>query len=146
MAYIDYYKVLGIEKNATEKEIKNAYRKLARKYHPDPNSNNKEAHKNFQGINEANEVLSDAEKRKKYDQHGEHWQHTDAYEQAQKQSGGRPYSGYSGGGAEGGYSFESFGQGDDFSDFFQSIFGNTVFPDKEGRRNTAARIIIRNCI
>lgn len=124
MAYIDYYKVLGIEKNATEKQIKNAYRKLARKYHPDLNPNDKGANKNFQEINEANEVLSDSDKRKKYDQHGEHWQHAEAYEQAQKQQGSRPYSGYSGGGNEGGYNFESFGESEDFSDFFQSMFGN----------------------
>ena len=62
MDFIDYYKILGIDKNATPKEIKNAYRKLARKYHPDLNPNDKDAKKNFQQINEANEVLSDPEK------------------------------------------------------------------------------------
>ena len=67
MAYIDYYNVLGINKNATTDEVRKAYRKLARKYHPDLNPNNKEAEKKFQEINEANEVLSDPEKRKKYD-------------------------------------------------------------------------------
>jgi len=123
MAYIDYYKVLGINKDATEKDIKNAYRKLARKYHPDINPDDAEANKKFQEINEANEVLSDAVKRKKYDQYGENWQHADAYEQAGQQ-GNRSYSGYSGGGQQGGYNFESFGDGDDFSDFFQSMFGN----------------------
>jgi curved DNA-binding protein len=125
MAFIDYYKILGIDKNATEKDIKNAYRKLARKFHPDLNPNDPEANKKFQQINEANEVLSDAEKRKKYDQYGENWQHAEAYEQARQQQSSRGYSGYSGGGEHGGYNFESFGgEGEDFSDFFQSMFGN----------------------
>ena len=81
MAFIDYYKTLGVAKNASDKDIKNAYRKLARKYHPDLNPNDAEANKKFQELNEANEVLSDAEKRKKYDQYGENWQHGEAYEQ-----------------------------------------------------------------
>ena len=71
MAYTDYYKILGIPKTASEEDIKKAYRKLARKLHPDLNPNDKEANKKFQQINEANEVLSDPEKRKKYDQYGE---------------------------------------------------------------------------
>ena len=75
MAFIDYYQVLGVGKTASDKDIKNAYRKLARKYHPDLNPNDAEANKKFQQLNEANEVLSDPEKRKKYDQYGENWQH-----------------------------------------------------------------------
>ncbi|EOR96210.1 DnaJ-class molecular chaperone CbpA [Arcticibacter svalbardensis MN12-7] len=123
MAYIDYYKLLGVEKNATDKDIKTAYRKLARKYHPDLNPDNKEANLKFQQINEANEVLSDKEKRKKYDQYGEHWQNSEAYEQAQ-QRGSSYNPGTSGGtNATGGYDFDGFGQGGDFSDFFQSMFG-----------------------
>jgi curved DNA-binding protein len=70
MNFVDYYKILGLGKTATAKEIKSAYRKLARKFHPDLNPNDKDANKNFQQINEANEVLSDPEKRKKYDQYG----------------------------------------------------------------------------
>lgn len=126
MAFIDYYKILGIDKTASEKDIKNAYRKLARKHHPDLNPNDPEANKKFQQVNEANEVLSDPEKRKKYDQYGENWQHAEAYEQAkQQQQAGRTYSGYSGGGPGGGFNYESFGgEGEDFSDFFQSMFGN----------------------
>src|ERR1700748_532120 len=89
MEFIDYYKVLGVDKNASEDEIKKAYRKLARKHHPDLNPNDKEAHKKFQQINEANEVLSDPEKRKKYDQYGKDWQHSEAFEKAQQSSGGR---------------------------------------------------------
>src|SRR5580658_5137803 len=70
MAFIDYYQTLGVAKTASDKDIKNAYRKLARKYHPDLNPNDKEANKKFQELNEANEVLSDPEKRMKYDQYG----------------------------------------------------------------------------
>ena len=85
--YIDYYKVLGLDKNASTEDIKKAYRKLARKYHPDLNPDNAEAKKKFQQINEANEVLTDPEKRKKYDQYGENWKHADQFEQARQQQG-----------------------------------------------------------
>lgn len=118
MAYIDYYKVLNVDKSATEKEIKNAYRKLARKLHPDLNPNDESAKKRFQEINEANEVLSDPEKRKKFDKYGEHWQHADAYEQ-QAQESGRPQRQYS----TSSQGFNPGGDSDDFSDFFQSMFG-----------------------
>src|SRR6476659_2096990 len=117
MDFIDYYQVLGVNKNATENEIKKAYRKLARKHHPDLNPNDKEANKRFQQINEANEVLSDPEKRRKYDQYGKDWQHAEQFEQA-KQSrqrsqhfGGEGFSG-------------QFDEGD-FSDFFASMFGDS---------------------
>lgn len=115
MEFVDYYKVLGLDKKATEAQIKSAYRKLARKHHPDLNPNDKEAHKKFQQINEANEVLSDAEKRKKYDQYGKDWQHAEQFEKARHQQG-----------ASGNYDQYSFsgGQGnEDFSDFFSSLFG-----------------------
>ncbi|MBA2761141.1 MAG: J domain-containing protein, partial [Segetibacter sp.] len=75
MDFVDYYKILGVDKNASEGDIKKAYRKLARKLHPDLNPNDKEAHKKFQQVNEANEVLSDPEKRKKYDKYGKDWEH-----------------------------------------------------------------------
>ncbi len=118
MAFIDYYKVLGIDKKATDEEIKKAYRKLARKLHPDLNPNDKEANRKFQQINEANEVLSDPEKRKKYDLYGENWEHGEEYEKAKKarqgQSAGTGERYYSGG----------FGE-DDFSDFFGSMFGGS---------------------
>ncbi len=129
MAFIDYYKILGVDKKATDKDIKNAYRKLARKYHPDLNPNDEEANKKFQQLNEANEVLSDPEKRKKYDQYGENWQHGEAYEQArQQQQQGRQQ--YSYGGQGGG--FEDFGGGD-FSDFFQSMFGGQGNAGRQSR-------------
>ncbi len=119
MAFIDYYQVLGLTKNASADDIKKAYRKLARKHHPDLNPNDKEAHKTFQQINEANEVLSDPEKRKKYDQYGKDWQHSDQFEKA-RQSGGGSYRSYPGGGQTGAEGFEE----DDFSSFFSSMFGN----------------------
>jgi curved DNA-binding protein len=116
MEFIDYYKVLGVDKNATQEDIRKAYRKLARKLHPDLNPNDKEAHKKFQQINEANEVLSDPEKRKKYDQYGKDWQHAEQFEQA-RQSQQRSH----GFGAE---TFSvDFGEGE-FSDFFTSMFGD----------------------
>jgi curved DNA-binding protein len=112
--YIDYYKILGIDKNATQEEIKKAYRKLARKHHPDLNPNDKNAKSNFQQINEANEVLSDPEKRKKYDQYGKDWQHAEQFEKAQQNQQ------HSSGSfrTESGTPFEG-----DFSDFFESLFG-----------------------
>lgn len=117
MEFVDYYKVLGVPKTATQDEIKKAYRKLARKMHPDLNPNDKEAHKKFQGINEANEVLSDPEKRKKYDQYGKDWQHADQFEQA-RQSGQRSRN-------TGGQTFSDDDEGA-FSDFFESLFGGSA--------------------
>ncbi|MEO5943269.1 MAG: J domain-containing protein [Ferruginibacter sp.] len=123
MEFIDYYKVLEIEKIATEEDIKKAYRKLARKLHPDLNPNDKEAHKKFQAINEANEVLSDPEKRKKYDLHGKDWQHADQFEQRDQQRrqnrGGQQFSG---------------NDEADFSSFFESMFGGS-----DRRRQTQYR-------
>ena len=84
MAFIDYYQVLGVDKKASDKDIKNAYRKLARKYHPDLNPNDTEANKKFQQLNEANEVLSDPEKRKKFDTHGKDWQNAAQFEKARQ--------------------------------------------------------------
>lgn len=119
MAYIDYYKVLGLQKTASADEIKKAYRKLARKYHPDLNPNNKEANKHFQEVNEANEVLSDSEKRKKYDAYGADWQHADQFEQARRSRQQSPF-----GSGQRGYAGADFGNGD-FSDFFESMFGGS---------------------
>ncbi|MBE7169785.1 MAG: J domain-containing protein [Williamsia sp.] len=127
MEYIDYYKVLGIEKGAGEADIKNAYRKLARKYHPDLNPNDKEANKKFQQINEANEVLSDPEKRKKYDQYGKDWKHAEEFEKARASQGNQQDFG----------SFDFSGSGDggsgDFSSFFESLFGRSG-GEPRGRR------------
>lgn len=121
MAYIDYYKVLGVDKSASQDDIKKAYRKLARKYHPDLNPDDKEANKQFQQINEANEALSDPDKRKKYDEYGENWKHADQFQQ-QGGQGGNPFGGFGGGFGGGRSSGGGFGGGD-FSDFFESMFG-----------------------
>jgi curved DNA-binding protein len=119
MEYIDYYKVLGVEKNATADDIKKAYRKLARKHHPDLNPNDPEAVKTFQQINEAHEVLSDPDKRKKYDQYGKDWKHADQFEQArqQRQQEGSSQRAY------GGQEYFSYSNEGDFSDFFSQMFG-----------------------
>jgi len=118
MEFIDYYKILGIDKSASDADIKKAYRKLARKLHPDLNPDDKEAHKKFQQINEANEVLSDPEKRKKYDQYGKDWQHADLFEQERQSRRSSSYTGdqhYSG------------DTGHDFSSFFESMFGESAY-------------------
>jgi curved DNA-binding protein len=115
MDYVDYYKLLGIEKTATQKDIKSAYRKLARKFHPDLNPNDKDAKRKFQQINEANEVLSDSGKRKKYDQYGKDWQHSEQFEKQQQ---------YQNQCSEASRSRSTRTQSDgDFSDFFESLFG-----------------------
>jgi len=127
MAYIDYYKVLDVEKNADAKTIKKAYRKQARKFHPDVNPGDKEAEKKFKQINEANEVLSDPEKRKKYDKYGENWEHAEAFERAGGQQQYQRHQGSRGGfGGPGGGQWEQFtysGDSGDFSDFFRDMFG-----------------------
>jgi curved DNA-binding protein len=115
MEFIDYYKILGLSKNASESDIKKAYRKLARKYHPDINPNDKESEKKFKEINEANQVLSDPENRKKYDKYGKDWFHADEFEKAGQQRQYRRSSQQAPSG-------EGFGGGD-FSDFFESMFG-----------------------
>ena len=115
MEFIDYYKTLGIEKTASDEDIKKAYRKLARQLHPDLNPNDKNAHHKFQQVNEANEVLSDPEKRKKYDQYGKDWQHADQFQQQRQSQRNSRYSG------------EQFTGDDDsdFSNFFESMFGGS---------------------
>lgn len=124
--YIDYYKVLEVNKSASQDDIKKAYRKLARKFHPDVNPNDNEAKRRFQEVNEAHEVLSDPEKRKKYDQYGENWKHADEFEK-QKQQG---YGGSAGQQGQyqyydGGFSGADFEAGG-FSDFFEQMFGTTA--------------------
>lgn len=130
MAYIDYYGTLGISKNATQNDIKKAFKKLARKYHPDLNPNDSSAKQKFQEINEANEVLSDPEKRKKYDTYGENWKHADEFEaqkQRQRQQGGFGDMGGGGGywsSTDGGFSGGFNGNDGEFSEFFESLFGS----------------------
>ena len=131
MEFKDYYASLGVAKTATDADIKRAYRKLARKYHPDLNPGDKAAEAKFKEINEANEVLGDPEKRRKYDELGANWRQ---YEQAERQGGGAAAGGWSpfAGGGPGGATYrtmtpeemhEMFGDGDPFSDFFHTFFG-----------------------
>ncbi|SEA68878.1 DnaJ C-terminal domain-containing protein [Pedobacter hartonius] len=133
MAYIDYYKILGVDKKASQDDIKKAYRKLARKYHPDLNPDDKEANKMFQQINEANEVLNDPEKRKKFDEYGENWKHADQFAQSGSAGGSNPFG--AGGSSRGGFGGGSGGfGGGDFSDFFESMFGGGN--SRAGRNST----------
>jgi len=131
LEYKDYYKILGVDKKASQDEIKKAYRKLALKYHPDKNPDNKEAEERFKLMNEANDVLSNPEKRKKYDTLGENWQH---FQQGGGQQQGQSPFGSAGGpqGQSNHYEgdlndlFGKQGQGgaNDYSDFFESFFGS----------------------
>lgn len=141
MEFIDYYKILGVNQNASQEEIRKAYRKLARKLHPDLNPNDQEAQKKFQQLNEANEVLSDPEKRKKYDQYGKDWQHAEEFEKARQQqqsyqqqgSGGFGQGGF----GQGGFDFGGGYEGGDFSEFFESMFGGST--GQGSRRSTRFR-------
>ena len=128
MDYKDYYKVLGISKSATQEEVKKAFRKLAIKYHPDKNPGDKKAEEKFKEINEANEVLGDAEKRKKYDELGSNWKQ---YQQQGDQfAGQRRYSGSR---------QQDFNQSSEFSDFFESFFGSSFSGFSQGQRQQRAR-------
>jgi len=122
MNFIDYYKILGVSKNASQADIKKAYRKLARKYHPDVNPGDKEAERKFKEINEAHEVLSHSENRAKYDEYGKDWQHAEAFEKARQEQASYQRSQAT---------HESFSE-DDFSDFFSSMFGG-----RTGRRSSS---------
>lgn len=115
MAFIDYYKTMGVEKTATAKEIKSAFRKLARKHHPDVNQGSKDSEQKFKEINEAYQVLQDTEKRKKYDKYGENWEGGEAQEQAQRQHNSQRQSQQQS-------SQQNYSQ-QDYSDFFGSMFG-----------------------
>jgi DnaJ-class molecular chaperone len=144
MDFKDYYSTLGVPKTSAAKEIKQAYRKLARKHHPDVNPGNAAAETKFKEINEAYEVLGDPEKRKKYDELGANWR---AYEQAGAgggQSGGPQGGAWNvnmGGAPGGGFRTmteeemrEVFGDADPFSDFFHTFFGGAAGGDEPGRR------------
>ena len=113
----DYYQVLGVSKNATQDDIKKAYRKLARKYHPDLNPGDKQAENRFKEINEAQEVLSDPEKRQKYDEYGQYWQQG-ATQSQQQRTGTAPRGGV--GVDFGGYDFSQYGS---FDDFLEELLG-----------------------
>ena len=144
MDFKDYYATLGVAKTASEKEIKQAFRKLARKFHPDVNPGDKTAEARFKEINEAHEVLSDPEKRRKYDELGANWR---AYEQGAP--GTDPFSGWNTGGGSSGYRTVSaedlrdmFGTEDPFSDFFKTFFGGAEEggSERRGGRGRGARV------
>src|SRR5258707_6931105 len=136
----DYYETLGVSKTASEDEIKSAFRKLARKYHPDVAKDKKEAEEKFKQINEAYEVLSDSEKRRKYDQLGENWNQPGGFQPPPQWGGGQRGGGfYGGGGGKRGVEFE-FGRAPVIA-FFQAIFsrsrGWTALPWRVRRRAIA---------
>ena len=152
MDFKDYYQTLGVTKTSTDKEIKQAFRKLARKFHPDVNPGDKTSESKFKEINEAYEVLGDADKRRKYDELGANWRQ---YEQAQQhgQAGGSPFGGAGGSdawtinmGGPGGYRTMSpdemqdlFGNEDPFSDFFRTFFGGAGPREAGGRARAGGR-------
>jgi len=138
MDYKDYYKILGVERNADEAQIKKAFRKLAQQYHPDKNPGNAEAERKFKEINEAYTVLSDAEKRVQYDRFGAQWEQY-------ARSGGRPED-FNWGGGGGNQSrtmtpeeFEQMFGGNGFSSFFESLFGNSAGGARPGQQTRTRR-------
>lgn len=152
MDYKDYYKIMGVDKKTTAKELKQAYRRLAKKYHPDVNPGNKEAEKSFKDVNEAYEVLGDAEKRKKYDELGANWKQYEQWQQAGGQASGQPFDasqfGFGGGGrnARSGYRTMTeeemqslFGESDPFSGFYHTFFGGEPSSGARRQYRTAAR-------
>lgn len=135
MDFKDYYATLGVAKTATEKEVKQAFRKMARKYHPDVNPGDKSSESRFKEVNEAYEVIGDPQKRKKYDELGSNWK---AYEQAPQHGGG------AGGAGQGNYRTmtpeemrDLFGNEDPFSDFFHAFFSGSGEPEIRGRGGRA---------
>lgn len=128
MAFIDYYKVLGVDKSATQEDIRKAYRRLAKRFHPDINKEDANAKERFQEINEANEVLGDPQKRKKYDEYGEHWQHADEFETQQR----RHSENFGGFGGFGDFSGNK-GNASGFSDFFEELFGDAIRQRRAGK-------------
>ena len=116
MAFIDYYKIMGIPKNTPQKDIRAAYMRRAKQFHPDLHPDDPKAKAKFQALNEAYNVLNDPEKRKKYDKYGESWEQADAYEQAGGFGGGSGSNGF------GGFDFSQFSDsGGGFSSFFENL-------------------------
>ena len=119
MAFIDYYKILGVDKTIPQKDVKRAYLKRAKQFHPDLHPDDPKAKAKFQALTEAYDVIGDPEKRAKYDKYGEQWKQAEQYEKAGFGGGG----GYDAGGGFGGFDFSQFTGGGGFSSFFQDLFG-----------------------
>ena len=141
MAFIDYYKILGVDNNIPQDEVREAYRKRAKQFHPDLHPNDPKAKAKFQALNEAYDVISDPEKRKKYDQYGEKWREVGAFGQGGPDEGGTYY--YSGGDGSpfSGFDFSGFsGEGGGFSSFFEQLFGGAGKGARSrGTRSRSAR-------
>ncbi len=141
MAFIDYYKILGVDKNIPQDDVREAYRKRAKQFHPDLHPNDPKAKAKFQALNEAYDVISDPEKRKKYDQYGEKWREAGAFGQGGPDEGGTYY--YSGGDGSpfSGFDFSGFsGEGGGFSSFFEQLFGGAGKGARSrGTRSRSAR-------
>jgi curved DNA-binding protein len=128
MAFIDYYKILGVDRNIPQKDVRRAFLKRAKQFHPDLHPDDPKAKAKFQALNEAYEVIGDPEKRKKYDQYGQNWKEADAFNQAGGNAGGGTefhWSSSGGGSPFDGFDFSSFGSGGGgFSSFFEDLFGH----------------------
>jgi len=134
MAFIDYYKILGVDKNIPQKDVKKAYLKRAKQFHPDLHPDDPKAKAKFQALNEAYSVISDPDKRKKYDQYGEQWKEADQYGAA----GGGGFGGFGGGSPFEGFDFSNFGGGG-FSSFFEQLFGSARQKSRRGGSSAYAR-------
>ena len=134
MAFIDYYKILGVDKNIPQKDVRAAYKKRAKQFHPDLHPNDPKAKAKFQALNEAYDVIGDPEKRKKYDQYGEHWKEAGSF-------GGAEGGGFNWGGGGGspfeGFDFSNFSGGGGFSSFFQDLFGSGFGGGRSSTRGQA---------
>ena len=132
MAFIDYYKILGVDKTIAQKDVKKAYLKRAKQFHPDLHPDDPKAKAKFQALTEAYDVIGDPEKRAKYDKYGEQWKQADAYEQAGA-------GGFGGFGGNGGFDFSQFTGGGGFSSFFQDLFGGGGFSGHTGFSGQTSR-------
>jgi molecular chaperone DnaJ len=139
----DYYQILGVNRNAAEKDIKKAYRQLARKHHPDVNPGDMTAEAKFKEINQAYEVLSDAEKRKKYDRYGDQWQHADEFAKAEASQDRTHWRQYTGGGKQTAYDFEDMG---DLGNIFDNLFRGFNVGGTENARQFAKPESVQNTI
>ena len=142
MAFVDYYKILGVDKSIPQKDVKRAYLKRAKQFHPDLHPDDPKAKAKFQALTEAYDVIGDPDKRAKYDKYGEQWKQAEAYEKA-----GGGFGGYGGAGGNPfeGFDFSSFSGGGGFSSFFQDLFGGGMHNARAYReepRNTQATVTI----